>query len=245
MSDDKILPDDDETPADDSSGPRPASQEIRHSQLSALVPDHVRLGVFSTGAVVLQGPHEFIIDFLLRMTRPHQVAARVVLAPAVLGRLIAALRENLQNYEKSFGSLSVQPTAAASATADASAAADESAAPAAVAGEKKEAGPTTVSDQSNTAQDLYDQLKLTDDVMSGAYANAVMIGHTATEFSFDFITTFFPRSAVSCRVYLAAANARRFLDSITQSFDQFQRKLREQQQTNPPPEEPPQSDQTS
>jgi hypothetical protein len=235
MSDDEIRPDGDDSPADDSSGAQPGSQEIRHSQLSALVPEHVRRGVFSTGAVVLQGPHEFIIDFLLRMTRPHQVAARVVLAPAVLGRLIAALGENIKNYEKTFGHPPGQPSAAASATAD------NSAVPAAASGEK-ESAPTTVSDQSNTAQDLYDQLKLTDDVMSGAYANAVMIGHTASEFSFDFITTFFPRSAVSCRVYLAAPNARRFLESITQSFDQYQRKLRAQQQPDPPPDDPPEPD---
>jgi hypothetical protein len=169
------------------------------------------------------------------MTRPHQVAARVVIAPAVVGRLITALSENLQNYEKTFGHPPGQPAAAASASGD------SSAAPAEASGEKKaEASPTTVSDQSNTAQDLYDQLKLTDDMMSGAYANAVMIGHTATEFSFDFITTFFPRSAVSCRVYLAAPNARRFLESIKQSFDQYQQKLRSQQQ--PPPDAPPQSE---
>ena len=60
-----------------------------------------------------------------------------------------------------------------------------------------------------SAQDLYDTLKLTDEVMSGTYANAVMIGHSAYEFSFDFITTFFPRSAVACRVFLSAPNAPR------------------------------------
>jgi len=143
MSDDEgIPPDDDETPDDDASGASPQSQEVRHSQLSALVPEHVRRGVFSTGAVVLQGPDEFIIDFLLRMTQPHQVAARVVIAPAVVGRLIAALRENLQNYEKTFGGPPGQP---------ATAAADGSASSAA-AGGAKEPAPTTVSDQSTTAR---------------------------------------------------------------------------------------------
>ncbi|GIT31045.1 MAG: hypothetical protein Ct9H300mP1_30910 [Planctomycetaceae bacterium] len=46
----------------------PPSQEVQHQQLSARVPDHVAQGVFSTGAVVLNGHHEFIPDFLLRMT---------------------------------------------------------------------------------------------------------------------------------------------------------------------------------
>lgn len=177
----------------------PQTQEIRHSQVSAIVPERVARGVFSTGAVVLQGAHEFIIDFLLRMTQPQQVAARIVLPPAVVARFIAALTENLRNYESKFGP---PPT-------------------------PNVPRPPNVSQTS--AQELYEQLKLSDEVVSGTYANAVMIGHSATEFSFDFITTFFPRSAVSCRVYLAAPNVPRLLDSLKHSFEQFQRKIAEQQ----------------
>jgi hypothetical protein len=253
MNDDAPL--DDQLPDPPASGKGPESLEIRHSQLSALVPEHVRRGVFSTGAVVLQGPHEFIIDFLLRMTRPHLVSARVVMAPQVVGRLIAALRENLQNYERTFGTLpGTQPLAASQQTGktQASPAAASLPGPVVPSGPAsppaaegagatqdspgaREPAPVTVSDQSTTAQDLYDQLKLPEDVMSGAYANAVMIGHTATEFSFDFITTFFPRSAVSCRVYMASPNARRFLDSLAHSYEQFQRKARERRQPPDPP----------
>ncbi len=200
-------------PGDSGDSDRPKSQEIRHSQISAIVPEKVSRGVFSTGAVVLQGPHEFILDFLLRMTSPQQVAARVVLTPAVVARFIAALRENLKNYEDKFGP------------------------------PQKPQDPSSSSQpkEQPSAQDLYDQLKLPEDVMSGAYANAVMIGHSATEFSFDFITTFFPRSSVSCRVYLSAPNVPRFLDSLTHSFEQFQRKLSERKPTEPPPPpDPPQ-----
>ena len=188
----------------DSAGPQ--SEEIQHSQVSAIVPERVARGVFSTGAVVVQGNHEFIIDFLLRMNSPQQVAARVVMPPAVVGQLVMALQQNLQNYEGKFGPV---PT------------------------------PQLAGDQPSeqtSARDLYEQLKLADDVLSGNYANAVVIGHSATDFCFDFITTFFPRSAVSCRVYLAAPNAKRFLDSLKHAFAQFQRKNAEQQQA---PDDPP------
>ncbi|MCH7988235.1 MAG: hypothetical protein IID46_03690, partial [Planctomycetes bacterium] len=47
------------------------------------------------------------------------------------------------------------------------------------------------------------------------------------------------RSAVSCRVYLAAPNAPRFLDSLTHSFEQYQQQLRAKRQPDPPPESPP------
>ena len=72
--------------------------------------------------------------------------------------------------------------------------------------------------------------------MSGCYANAVMIAHTPSEFCFDFITNFYPRSAVSSRVYLSAPQVPRFLETLTRSFQQYQQKL---QQAQRPPEGPP------
>jgi len=170
------------------------SQKIQHQHISALVPESVARGVFSTGAVVLQGAHEFILDFLVRMQQPQQVAARVILPPSVVPQFLGAMKENIRKYEARFGTI-VDPV-------------------------KKLQQPQQ---PKPSAQDLYDALKLTDEVMSGTYANAVMIGHSAYEFSFDFITTFFPRSAVACRVFLSAPNVPRLFDSLTHSFEQFRR----------------------
>jgi hypothetical protein len=188
----------------------PHSQEIRHSQVSAVVPAHLARGVFTTGAVVLQGQHEFIVDFLLRMQRPQQVVARVVMPPFVVNQLIMALKDNLQRYEDRFGPIHMPVI------------------------------PNADQQPRQSAEELYETLKLGDDVLSGTYANAVMIGHSPTEFSFDFITTFFPRSAVSQRVFMASANARRLLDSLKHSFQQFQQRLR----NPPPPPAPPESPDT-
>ncbi len=185
----------------------PRSQEVQHTPLSALVPEHVARGVFSTGAVVLQGAHEFIIDFLIRMQQPQQVAARVVLPHSVIPQLLAALRDNIRKYEERFGEI---PNPAARQ-------------------------PQPPAAERGSAQELYDQLKIADDVLSGAYANAVMIGHSASEFSFDFITSFFPRSAVAKRVYLSAPNVPRLLESLTHSFNQLQEQRKRQQ---PPPTDP-------
>lgn len=184
----------------------PYCEEIQHAQISAVVPERVARGVFSTGAVVVQGPHEFILDFLLRMSQPQQVAARVVLPPGVVFQFIAALSDNLKNYESKY-SIPLLPNAAAAA------------------------GPPV------SAQELYEQLKLQDDVLSGNYANAVMIGHTPSEFCFDFITTFYPRSAVSCRVFMAAPGVPRLLESLKHSFEKFQQKFT--QHGNQPPTPPP------
>ena len=74
-----------------------------------------------------------------------------------------------------------------------------------------------------SAQEVYDDLKIRDEFLSGAYANAVMIGHGPHEFSFDFITNFYPHSAVSARVFLAAGQIPRLYDSLRGTWDQMQR----------------------
>ena len=201
------------------------SQEVQNTHIGALVPEGIAAGVFTTGAVVLNGPHEFILDFLLRMSKPQQVAARVVLPPAVVPRFIAALRDNLNNYTQRFGNPVMPGTPAHPMCPPATAEAYQQ--------------QLQQPQQQGSAQELYEQLKIKDTELSGAYANAVMIGHTATEFLFDFITTFFPRSVVSARVYMSAPNVPRLLESLTHSFEQFQRKIAAaQQQQQEPPQRP-------
>lgn len=185
----------DDRPEDESGA---FSQEIRHQSLSARVPDHISTGVFSTGAIVLQGPNEFVLDFVVRLNRPHRVATRVVIPPAVMPRMISALKENLNRYSDQFG----PPPEL----------------------------PKVEPNRRPSIQEVYDDLKLPDQTMSGCYANAVMVGHSASEFCFDFITTFFPRSAVSCRVYLTVPQVPRLLETMTRSFEQFQQKVAAQRQ---------------
>ncbi len=79
-----------------------------------------------------------------------------------------------------------------------------------------------------SAQEIYDDLKIKDELLSGVYANAVMIGHGPHEFSFDFITNFFPHSAVSSRVFLSSGQVPRFYDSLKGTWEQLRLRL------NPP-----------
>jgi hypothetical protein len=87
---------------------------------------------------------------------------------------------------------------------------------------------------------MYEQLKLPDEMLSGVYANAVMIGHSPAEFWFDFITTFFPRSAVSSRVFLASHHVSGLLDTLNIAYQSHCRKQAEAQRQPPqPPAAPP------
>ena len=197
-----------EQPGQPGGDPGAFTQEIRHQQVSARVPEKVAKGIFSTGAMVLQGPHEFVLDFVIRMQHPHTVAARVVLAPSIMPSFIQALRENLNNYQSKFGTPPALPQPPPGTT------------------------PPPI-------DEIYDQLKLPDDALSGVYANAVMIAHSPSEFCFDFITNFYPRSAVAARVFLSAPQIPGLLSTLIRSFQQYQQKVAAAQQQRPPELRPP------
>src|SRR5882762_9058026 len=78
--------------------PHTFSQDFQIANLSARVPEKVARGIFTTGVLVIQGATEFVLDFVLRMNQPHQVASRVILPINLLPRLIDALKANLHNY---------------------------------------------------------------------------------------------------------------------------------------------------
>ncbi len=185
--------------------PGAVNEQVQHASVSARVPQHVGRGILSTGAVVFDGPHEYVIDFLQRLGAPHTVAARVALSHAVFGQFITALRDNLKMYSNRFGTPPALPVP------------------------PQPPNRTSISD-------LYDQLKLSDEMLSGVYSNAVMIGHTPSEFWFDFITTFYPRSAVSCRVFLAAQQVPGLLETLSSAQQAHQRR-RAGEQPPPPKEE--------
>jgi hypothetical protein len=184
------------------------TQRVRHQQVSARVPEQAAAGVFASGSLVLTGPHEFIIDFLQTVTRPHRVAARVVLPPTIVFNVVRALKQNVENYTARFG------------------------APAELPKPPQGVKPPSV-------EEVYEQLKLDDATAAGA-CNTVMITHSASEFCFDFISAFYPRSTVAARVYMAAPQAPRLLETLNRSLEQYQQKLREaQQRQQRPPEDPP------
>ena len=73
-------------------------------------------------------------------------------------------------------------------------------------------------------QDIYDELKLDDELLSGRYCNAVIVRHTPAEFAFEFITRFMPHSAVSSRVIVSAPNVPSLMGSLEQAVADYQRR---------------------
>jgi hypothetical protein len=106
-------------------------------------------------------------------------------------------------------------------------------------GDPPELPPPNPNQKKPTLQEIYDDLKISDETLPGSYANGVMIGHAASEFKFDFLANMMPTPAVSSRVYLSAPHVPRLLQSLTKTYDDFQKRVAEQQQKKhqDPPEE--------
>jgi hypothetical protein len=198
--------------------PQPAGgntfhQEVQHSPATARVPDQVGRGVFCTHAIVMQGGHEFVVDFIQSLAPPRRVVSRVVLPTSVVPLFVAALQDNLHKYQQAFGTSprlqSPQPP------------------------------PGSPPPQQPPIGEVYEQLKLPDEMLGGTYANTVIISHSQSEFCFDFICNCFPRSVVTSRVYLAAPHVTEVFDSLKRCLEQYRQKLFQQQQPPPPPPEPP------
>ena len=220
--------------------PDPAEQPIR-----ARVPEHVSSGAFSTGVIVMTAQTEFILDFVQNLGRPHQIVARIIMPHHVLPQLVDALQRNIELYRNRWGDLpgaaassnatqtsdqpaDNKPAEAVGAAGSGPGGAGGSGAGGGAAGGGQQQGdaqqPPGAKTRTASAQEVYDDLKIRDELLSGSYANAVMIGHGAHEFSFDFITNFYPHSAVSARVFLSAGQVPRLYDSLKGTWEQMQAK---------------------
>ncbi len=224
----------DETPEHPENRPDdgpPLHAEFRFQPVSARVPESISPGQFANGAIVMSGPHEFLIDFVLRLHQPNSIVGRVVLPFEVTGQFIRALQSNLRQYEKTFGPIAPTPMPLRKKSSE-----GESIQPAAAS--ETNLAQTSGTSSTNQPQmeslsgdspgrrppvqidEIYDGLKFPEKHQSGSYANAVLIRHTNTEFCFDFVANFYPRPIVVNRFFLAVGQVLPFLNSVSHSYEQ-------------------------
>ncbi len=131
----------------------------------------------------------------LQLLSKPHLVARVVMAPVVVEQFVNVLKENMARFTAQFGPPPAMPKAAPS-----------------------DAKP-------KPPQEIYDDLKIPDDVLSGVYANTVLVGHTPAEFGIDFITSFIPHAAVSARVYISAPRMPRLIETLSGLMAQYKKQL--------------------
>ncbi|MDQ6967463.1 MAG: DUF3467 domain-containing protein [Mariprofundaceae bacterium] len=82
------------------------SQEATTTQeLKIQVPPEVQRGVYANQMFATHTQEEFILDFILASQPAAVVNARVIISPTHAKRIVAALQENIHNYESNFGEI--------------------------------------------------------------------------------------------------------------------------------------------
>jgi hypothetical protein len=80
------------------------------NQLSIEVPEEIAGGVYTNFVIVGHSNTEFVVDFvqILPGLPQAKVRSRVIMAPQHAKRMLNALAENIDRYEKMFGNIHVQ-----------------------------------------------------------------------------------------------------------------------------------------
>ena len=66
------------------------------------------------------------------------------------------------------------------------------------------------------------QVKISDEVLKGVYANMVQVGHTPEEFVLDFMNLLPPTGIVSARVLMSPSHAKRFVSAFAENIKRFE-----------------------
>lgn len=81
------------------------NQQQQNQQIQVKISDDILKGTYANMMQVMHTKEEFVLDFMNLLPPNGIVSSRVIISPGHMKRIIAALSENMKNYEKAFGSI--------------------------------------------------------------------------------------------------------------------------------------------
>ena len=81
--------------------------QLLDQQINVELSEEIAEGVYSNLAMIAHSNSEFVIDFIRLMpgVPKAKVKSRIIVTPDHAKRLLAALKENIEKYEASFGKI--------------------------------------------------------------------------------------------------------------------------------------------
>lgn len=77
-----------------------------------------------------------------------------------------------------------------------------------------------MNEQQNSQSNV--QVKLTDDMLTGVFANMVQVGHTGEEFILDFMNLFPPQGIVVSRVIVTPQHMKRIVGALADNLKKYE-----------------------
>jgi len=83
------------------------SKDSNQNQINIELSEEIAEGVYSNLAMIAHSNSEFVIDFIRLMpgVPKAKVKSRIVITPEHALRLLKALQDNIEKYEKTFGTI--------------------------------------------------------------------------------------------------------------------------------------------
>lgn len=69
----------------------------------------MQAGVYANNMFVTHTKEEFMVDFIFMDPQMGSVVSRVVTSPGHMKRIVSALKDNLDKYERSIGEIEIAP----------------------------------------------------------------------------------------------------------------------------------------
>lgn len=66
------------------------------------------------------------------------------------------------------------------------------------------------------------QVKINDEVLRGAYANAMSVTHTKEEFILDFLNLFPPQGVINSRVIMSPGHLKRVVTALSDNLKKYE-----------------------
>jgi hypothetical protein len=86
-------------------------KEIPGNQINIELSEEIAEGIYSNLAMIAHSNSEFVIDFIRLMpgVPKARVKSRIIITPEHAKRLLAALKDNIEKYESTFGLIKQTP----------------------------------------------------------------------------------------------------------------------------------------
>jgi len=81
------------------------SDQMKKQEIQVIFPDQLKGGVYCNNMIVTHTKEEFIMDFMMVAPPAGAVTSRVIMSPGHMKRTVAALQDNLKNYEENIGKI--------------------------------------------------------------------------------------------------------------------------------------------
>lgn len=83
----------------------PNNPEKGKTPIPIKVPDEIMGGAYANNMMVSHSREEFVMDFVYVFPRQGIVNARVITSPAHMKRILRALADNVEKYERQYGNI--------------------------------------------------------------------------------------------------------------------------------------------